>query len=111
MKRFQDEESFSRRVKDVIKCIPYGKVATYGQVASVAGNYRAARQVAWILHSSSGKDNLPWHRVINRKGEISLQPGCGFEKQKQLLEKEGVTFDRRGRIDLERFLWNPENGV
>ncbi|NIM17504.1 MAG: DNA methyltransferase [Candidatus Aminicenantes bacterium] len=111
MNRLQDDESFSRRVKDVIKCIPYGKVATYGQVASVAGNYRAARQVAWILHSSSEKDNLPWHRVINRKGEISLQPGCGFEKQKQLLEKEGVKFDRRGRIDLERFLWNPENGI
>jgi methylated-DNA-protein-cysteine methyltransferase-like protein len=111
MNRFQDDESFSRRVKDVIKCIPYGNVATYGQVASVAGNYRAARQVAWILHSSSEKDNLPWHRVINRKGEISLQPGCGFEKQKQLLEKEGVTFDRRGRIDLEHFLWNPENSV
>jgi methylated-DNA-protein-cysteine methyltransferase-like protein len=111
MKRSRHEESFTSRVKQVIKRIPYGSVATYGQVASVAGNYRAARQVAWVLHSSSEKDNLPWHRVINGKGEISLQPGCGFEKQKQLLEKEGIVFDRRGRIDLERFLWNPEDGI
>jgi len=101
------EELFSSRVKTVIKRIPEGKVATYGQIASIAGNYRAARQVAWILHSSSEKDNLPWHRVINRKGEISLKPGCGFEKQKQLLLKEGIVFDKKNRINLGRFLWNP----
>jgi methylated-DNA-protein-cysteine methyltransferase-like protein len=101
------EKLFSSRVKTAIKRIPEGKVATYGQIASIAGNYRAARQVAWILHSSSEKDNLPWHRVINRKGEISLKPGCGFEKQKQLLQKEGIKFDKKNRINLGRFLWNP----
>ena len=102
-------ELFSSCVKDVIKQIPVGNVATYGQVASIAGNYRAARQVAWILHSSSEKDNLPWHRVINRKGEISLKPGFGFKKQKQLLLKEGIVFDKKNRVNLERFLWNPES--
>ncbi|MCP4148652.1 MAG: MGMT family protein [bacterium] len=102
------EETFSSRVKDVIKSIPVGNVATYGQVASIAGNYRAARQVAWVLHSSSEKDNLPWHRVINRKGEISLPPGDGFETQKELLQKEGVVFDEKNRINLENFLWKPE---
>jgi len=104
----QEEGLFLSRVKNVIKHIPEGKVATYGQIASIAGNYRAARQVAWILHSASEKDNLPWHRVINRKGEISLKPGSGFEKQKQLLLNEGVVFDKENRVNLERFLWNPE---
>jgi methylated-DNA-protein-cysteine methyltransferase-like protein len=103
------EESFSNRVKDVIKRIPVGKVATYGQVASIAGNYRAARQSAWVLHTSSEKDKLPWHRVINRQGKISLKPGEGYEKQKQLLTAEGIIFDEKDRIDLERFLWNPED--
>lgn len=98
---------FSKRVKDAIKRIPVGKVATYGQIASVAGNYRAARQVAWVLHSSSQKDNLPWHRVINGKGEISLKPGDGFEEQKRRLQKEGVLFDKKNRVNLERFLWEP----
>lgn len=99
---------FSKRVKDAIKRIPEGKVATYGQIASVAGNYRAARQVAWVLHSSSQKDNLPWHRVINGKGEISLKPGDGFEEQKRRLQNEGVVFDKKNRINLECFLWDPE---
>ena len=101
---------FSSRVKEAIKRIPVGKVATYGQIASTAGNHRAARQVAWILHSSSIKDNLPWHRVINRKGEISLKPGDGFEVQKQLLVNEGIIFDKNNRISLEQYLWNPGKG-
>ncbi|MCX6578930.1 MAG: MGMT family protein [Candidatus Aminicenantes bacterium] len=100
-------ELFSIQVKDAIKQIPVGKVATYGQIASIAGNYRAARQVVRLLHSSSEKDNLPWHRVINKKGEISLPPGCGFEEQKHLLLQEGVVFDKKNRINLERFLWKP----
>lgn len=100
---------FSKHVKEAIKQIPEGKVATYGQIASMSGNYRAARQVAWVLHSSSEKDNLPWHRVINGKGEISLPPGNGFEEQKHRLQKEGVVFDKKNRINLERFLWDPES--
>lgn len=91
----------------MIRGIPRGRVATYGQVAALAGNYRAARQVAWILHSSSEKDGLPWHRVINGQGKISLPPGGGLETQQQLLTAEGVEFDHRDRIDLETFLWNP----
>ncbi|MFX1494230.1 MAG: MGMT family protein, partial [Promethearchaeota archaeon] len=60
--------SFSQNIRELIKQIPYGRIATYGQIAAFAGNPRAARQVAWILHSCSKKDNLPWHRVINSKG-------------------------------------------
>ena len=99
--------SFSDRVKRLIAAIPAGKVATYGQIAACAGNHRAARQVAWLLSSSSGKDNLPWHRVINSRGGISLPVGGGFEEQRMLLEAEGVVVDRKGRVDLKKYLWNP----
>jgi len=97
--------SFHQRVIEVIKKIPRGKVATYGQIAAYAGNPRGARQVVRALHSSSRKHNLPWHRVVNSKGRISLRPGDGYEKQKALLKEEGITFDQRDTIDLERYLW------
>lgn len=100
-------KSFYQRVVDIIKKVPYGKVATYGQIAAYAGNPRAARQVSYILHSSSGKENLPWHRVINSKGGISLRPRHGYELQKQLLKKEGIKFTKNDTIDLKKFLWLP----
>ncbi len=98
---------FEDRVKRAILAIPRGKVATYAQIAALAGNYRAARQVAWVLHSSSEKDRLPWHRVINSRGGISLKPGRGLEEQKRALIQEGVSVSRHGRIDLEEFQWEP----
>ncbi|MCK4395428.1 MGMT family protein [candidate division WOR-3 bacterium] len=100
-------KSFYQRVIDIIKNIPEGKVATYGQIAEYAGSSRAARQVAYILYSSSRKENLPWHRVVNSKGGISLKPKHGYEIQKKLLKKEGVTFKKNNFIDLKRFLWLP----
>jgi methylated-DNA-protein-cysteine methyltransferase related protein len=103
------ELNFTSLVKQVIKQIPYGKVAFYGQIASIAGNHRAARQVVRVLHSSSTKDALPWHRVINKQGKISLPIGNGYEKQKHLLQAEGVEFDSSDRIDFKRFLWQPDN--
>ena len=98
-------ESFSQKVKNIIKKIPTGKVATYGQIATYAGNPRASRQVAWILHSSSRKDNLPWHRVINSKGRISLPHNGGYETQKELLEKEGIAFNEDDKINFDHYLW------
>jgi len=98
---------FEQRAKTLIKAIPRGRVATYAQLASLAGNYRAARQVARVLHASSEKEKLPWHRVNNIRGGSSLKPGRGFEEQKRLLKKEGVPADRSGRIDLEKYLWEP----
>jgi methylated-DNA-protein-cysteine methyltransferase related protein len=92
---------------NLIKTIPKGNVATYGQIASLAGLYPAVRQVVWALHSSSEKEDLPWHRVVNRFGGISLKPGEGYEKQRGLLIAEGIVFDERDRIDLDRFLWEP----
>lgn len=103
----RESDSLSRRVKELIKRIPKGKVATYGQIAAYAGNPRAARQVVWILHSSSGKEKLPWHRVINSKGRISLKPDYGYEIQRELLRKEGIEFDTNDTVDFDRYLWSP----
>jgi len=100
-------KTFYQRVIAIIKNIHEGKVATYGQIATYAGNPRAARQVSYILHSSSEKEDLPWHRVINSKGSISLKPGHGYELQKQMLKKEGITFKENDCIDLKHFLWIP----
>jgi methylated-DNA-protein-cysteine methyltransferase-like protein len=107
MKTDRDSEhlSLTEQIKELIRQIPRGMVATYGQIAAMAGNPLAARQVVRILHSSSKKDRLPWHRVINSKGRISLEPGFGYEEQKSLLLKEGVRFDESDKINLERFLW------
>lgn len=99
---------FTSRVIKLIKSIPSGKVATYGQIAFLTGLYPSVRRVVWILHSCSEKEGLPWHRVVNRKGTISLKPGAGYEKQKEMLEKEGIVFDDRDRIDLECYLWDPD---
>jgi len=98
---------FYHRVLKILKQIPPGRIATYGQIALYAGNPRAARQVAWILHSSSDKERLPWQRVINRQGFISLKAGAGFEQQKAMLTAEGVRVDRNGKIELSRFIWKP----
>ena len=95
---------FSKRVIEIIQKIPVGKVATYGQIATLAGNNKAARQISRILHSSSAKYELPWHRVINSQGKISMKPGDGFERQKAMLENEGiqVVLDK---IDLKNYQW------
>ena len=99
---------FTEAVIAAIKKIPKGKVATYGQIATLAGSPRAARQVVRILHSSSKKHNLPWHRVINSQGKISLKPSSGYEIQLALLEKEKVKFSLEGVVDLNKYLWIPK---
>jgi methylated-DNA-protein-cysteine methyltransferase-like protein len=99
------EKTFQEKVIRLIRNIPSGTVATYGRIARCAGNPQGARQVSYILHALSGKEKLPWHRVINSKGAISLRPGHGYELQKQLLEDEGIVFDNADRIDLKRFGW------
>jgi methylated-DNA-protein-cysteine methyltransferase-like protein len=104
MKKRSDGE-FTTEVIKLIKSIPKGKVATYGQIAYLTGLYPSVRRVVWILHSCSEKEGLPWHRVVNSKGSISLKPGKGYEKQLAMLKKEGVVFDERNRIDLELYLW------
>ena len=97
-------EDFTKKVISIIKNIPEGKVMTYGQIAFMAGKPNGARQISWILNSMSGKEALPWHRVINSMGRISLPEGFGLEEQMYRLKKEGVEFDKNDRIDLGRFL-------
>jgi methylated-DNA-protein-cysteine methyltransferase related protein len=102
-------DPFCAAAREVIVAIPRGKVATYGQVAHLAGKPWGARQVAWILHSQSEKYNLPWQRVIGADGRISLPPGRGLEEQRRLLRAEGVEVSRSGRIDLGKFRWLAED--
>jgi methylated-DNA-protein-cysteine methyltransferase-like protein len=99
------EDPFTTRVVSVIKAIPTGRVATYGQVAALAGSPRGARQVVRILHTQSRKHGLPWHRVINARGLISLPEGRGYELQRGLLEAEGVQFEGE-RIELKTWRWD-----
>ncbi|HKJ63948.1 MAG TPA: MGMT family protein, partial [Desulfopila sp.] len=88
---------------------PAGKICTYGIIAARAGNPSGARQVARVLHSCSGKYRLPWHRVVNREGKISLSDNAGYGRQKILLEGEGVVFDDCDRIDMDKYLWWPDS--
>lgn len=98
---------FTEQVIEIIQSIPAGKVATYGQIAGLAGSPRAARQVVRILHSMSKKYHLPWHRVINAKGQIALQDDESYNEQWLSLEAEGVQVGLHGVIDLEKFQWQP----
>ncbi|MFZ5979390.1 MAG: MGMT family protein [Candidatus Zixiibacteriota bacterium] len=100
-------DSFTERVKKILKNIPPGKVSTYGRIAAQAGNPLAARQVVRILHACSDKDKLPWHRVVNSKGFIALARGRGFELQRALLKDEGVKCGPEGAVDLATNLWRP----
>lgn len=99
-------ESFTERVVYLIQQIPAGKVMTYGQIAKLAGSPRGARQVVRILHSSSEKYQLPWHRVVNAKGEIGFKDEELFLVQKMSLESEGIQFSGN-IIDLDRYRYHP----
>lgn len=96
-------QPFTAEVVQILKGIPKGRVVTYGQVARMAGSPRAARQVVRILHTMSEKHGLPWHRVVNAKGEIVVPSEESRELQRALLETEGITFLTNGRVDLETF--------
>lgn len=92
------------KIYEVVKSIPEGKVATYGQVALLAGNPRWARVVGYALHVNPVPGVIPCHRVVNREGKVA--PGFAFGGegvQRQLLESEGIVFEIDGRIDLEKY--------
>lgn len=92
----------------VVRRIPRGRVATYGQVARLAGRPGHARQVGYALHALPASSRVPWQRVVNARGRVSTraEPGCDV-LQRRLLEGEGVAFRPDGRIDLERHGWQP----
>ena len=91
--------SFFENVYQVVKKIPYGKVASYGQIARMLGNPRASRQVGWALHVNPDPENIPCYRVVDRFGRVSKAFAFGGEnRQRQLLEQEGVKFDKKGCV-------------
>ncbi len=102
-------ESNYDRIYAVVRRIPHGRVASYGQVAELAGLGGHARQVGYALHALTSERAVPWHRVVNARGEISARSDPGDDSlQRQRLEREGVEFDAAGRIELERYRWRPE---
>jgi methylated-DNA-protein-cysteine methyltransferase related protein len=109
-----DPAAFKRIVWDIVRQVPPGNVTTYGYVASLipppigmdAGDYRSwgARWVGGAM--ASCPIDVPWQRVINAQGKISLRAGSGGSRQRELLEEEGVDFDDRQRVDLTHYAWD-----
>ncbi len=99
------KESMYRRIYSVVNLVPPGKVATYGQIARIAGRC-TARNVGYAMSSVSSESDVPWHRIINSRGKISVR-SCGetCTAQSRMLETEGVVFSNAGTVDLERFGW------
>jgi methylated-DNA-protein-cysteine methyltransferase-like protein len=94
------------RIYAAVRSIPAGRVATYGRVAEEAGLPRRARLVGAALKNLTDDSGVPWHRVVNARGQISDRPRPGAEREQRiLLEDEGVVFGAGDRIDLERFGW------
>lgn len=92
------------KIYEVVRSIPKGKVATYGQVAHLAGNLGWARVVGYALHVNPDPSTIPCHRVVNREGKVAPSFAFGGEGvQRQLLESEGIVFEMDGRIDLEKY--------
>ncbi len=99
-------EGFFDRVYLFVRRIPRGRVATYGQIARLVGDPRAARTVGWALHALPDGSRVPWHRVINSAGRISTscERHTWIEQRARLIE-EGIKVDKEGRVDLRRFQW------
>ncbi|MDO7905605.1 MGMT family protein [Paenibacillus sp. JX-17] len=95
-------QPFTARVIEILRKIPEGQVMTYGQVAAMAGSPRAARQVVRILHSMSSRYQLPWHRVVNAQGQISIQDDAQRETQRLYLLGEGVEIGLMDTVNLEK---------
>ncbi len=97
-------EDIFARVYALVAQVPYGRVVTYGQIARAIGLERGARVVGWAMRRCPA--NLPWHRVVNAQGGISLHDAPEtVPLQRALLESEGIRFDRSGRLDLARYRW------
>jgi methylated-DNA-protein-cysteine methyltransferase-like protein len=105
VKRIRKTEGIRARIYAAVRRVPSGRVATYGQIARVAGFPGYARQVGYALAALGSSTAVPWHRVLNARGAISLHPLDGGVSQRVLLEREGVVFDTGGRVSLKRFGW------
>ena len=100
------------KIYAVVRRIPRGRVATYGQVAELAGLGGQARQAGYALHALPAETTVPWHRVLNARGTVSARAAGGESLTQQLLlEREGVRFDAGGRLSLARYRWAPRVGA
>jgi len=100
----EQHDGFPQRVWQIVASIPEGTVTTYGDVARLAGSPRAARQVGGVLKRLPEGSTLPWHRVVNRHGQISLT-GPDLQRQRQALLAEGIQVSGKGEIDLQHYRW------
>lgn len=104
----QQEPDINQRIWQVVALIPRGRVATYGDIAARAGLPGAARRVGRALGRLPEDTRIPWHRVINARGRISLPPGSdAFRRQRDRLKAEGVCFNEGGGVSLARYRWQP----
>ncbi|MFC1483540.1 MGMT family protein [Candidatus Neomarinimicrobiota bacterium] len=104
--------SLHQRIYEMVRHIPFGRVAAYGEVASLAGLPGHARLVGYALHNLPDDSDVPWHRVVNAGGGISLDREYGAGTlQRSLLEAEGIRFDSHGKIDLSAFGWDGEGSA
>ena len=96
---------YRKRVFQLVRRIPVGRVMTYGQIAAILGEGYTPRTVGFVMHSA-GEEDVPWHRVINSQGACStVRIVLPANRQQGMLEQEGVEFDAQGRCDLRRYLW------
>lgn len=97
------------KVYEIVAMIPKGKVATYGQIATLLGHPRSARVVGWAMRSAPDDLVLPCHRVVNQSGFLAPHYAFGSQSvQRALLEDEGITFLKSGAIDMKKHLWHPD---
>ena len=96
---------FFEKVYRLVQRVPPGNVVSYGAIAKMLEHPHAARTVGWAMHSIPKGMDVPWWRVINSKGRVSLSGERGARRQRELLEAEGVEFDERGSVDWDRFGW------
>jgi methylated-DNA-protein-cysteine methyltransferase-like protein len=100
------DNDYRERVFRIVRSIPRGRVMTYGQIAEILGEGYTPRTVGFVMHSSN--DKTPWHRVINAQGGCSTRGlVLPHDKQQRMLEAEGVSFNKRGRCELQEYLWIP----
>jgi methylated-DNA-protein-cysteine methyltransferase-like protein len=100
------DKDYRERVFRIVRMIPRGHVMTYGQIAEILGEGYTPRTVGFVMHSAN--DKTPWHRVINAQGGCSTRGlVLPHDKQQRMLEAEGVSFNERGRCELQRYLWIP----
>lgn len=110
-----DRGYFDRHVYEIVRVIPPGNVLTYGRIAAFIppppkmsyASYCAVR-ARWVGYAMARcPEDLPWHRVVNAQGRVSERPGFGPDLQRKLLEDEGIFFDEKGRVDIEKHVWEP----